>query len=614
MLVKSFDKTCLHYYHVFKLTGFYRHNISLITRHLVHSYSFTSIKHELIMQKAFFLLVIVTVLVASFWVKKQEANQKVEQNPIIEQSTLGSDAAISTVQTDDATTPSKQKPKVYTTTNHKKEQADVLLASHKQNTIPPPKLDNIDIVKHLATQKEDTHQSKAMSQQRAIHPLAKLLKKTTTTSQFFTIDNTKETIIQAKNGTLLSIPSDCFIQTDTTAIFTGKVHIELKEILSTPELVLSNIPTISPYGMLVGDGVLYLHASEKSTGKPLKMGERKNIYVEMPTENRDARMWVCYGQFNHQGNINWTASTQPTSDLIAIPLPYLDFEDKYLKSTLHAELNNAKYENTFIATREFEHRVAHMQANAAIYQEHLELIVSHYLDNVHSNLFHVDYQLYQYFKSLIAEANSAETNEVTALKRITQTFRQYYHQKLTQPVNLTPYGLNLGEDNAFAALRSYGMSTKKANSLLLINNTRNALIKERMDNKQKQTSKSTNYSFLINQTGWITLDKYEQHNKPKRQLAIQLNNSKAKTIPSAIYLVFKDFKTIVPASYKAKQDQYLFRGLPLGEEGHLVAIGYKNRQPYIHTKEIVVGQNYLETLTMRPTTLDMLKYEVGRLN
>ena len=69
----------------------------------------------------------------------------------------------------------------------------------------------------------------------------------------------------------------------------------------------------------------------------------------------------------------------------------------------------------------------------------------------------------------------------------------------------------------------------------------------------------------------------------------------------------------MPASQN-DQGEYYFKGLPVGEQAYMIAVSYKNNQPYIDLINVVVGKSEVTELSMRPTTIEMLKYQLSQIN
>jgi len=132
--------------------------------------------------------------------------------------------------------------------------------------------------------------------QRSMHPLAALFEKTTPPSQHYEINNKKEVVIKSKLGTVVSIPSNCFVNGNGKTI-EGKIDVELKEVFSTSDLLLANLYTNNDDGMWITEGAFYLDAT--ANGKKLKINPSKWIYVQTNTaKNKDTNKRLGFSLFN----------------------------------------------------------------------------------------------------------------------------------------------------------------------------------------------------------------------------------------------------------------------------------------------------------------------------
>lgn len=124
-------------------------------------------------------------------------------------------------------------------------------------------------------------------------------------SQFFTFNAHQETILQGNEGTILTIPTDCF-ETETGNILRGVGQIELKEFLKTSDMILSNLTTQSDGKMLETGGMIYLNAKD-AEGHSIKIRPEKNIAIVLPPSAKTADKQLFYGNKQADGQINWTS-------------------------------------------------------------------------------------------------------------------------------------------------------------------------------------------------------------------------------------------------------------------------------------------------------------------
>lgn len=134
--------------------------------------------------------------------------------------------------------------------------------------------------------------------------LQQLLLKQEEPSQRFVVSGTKTSVIKGKKGTVLYIDPKAFV-TASGENPGNSIEIELKELLSTNDLLRSAAQTVSDGDLLVSGGSYFIGAS--SNGKALQIKQGQSLKVEFPkitTEN----MELFYGEKDSTGTMNWKKS------------------------------------------------------------------------------------------------------------------------------------------------------------------------------------------------------------------------------------------------------------------------------------------------------------------
>ena len=477
----------------------------------------------------------------------------------------------------------------------------------------------LEPIEHKKQSQQYLNEEKTAIQQKE-HILTPLFEKTSVESQFFELYSNKAAVLKAKKGTILAIPEACFVD-DNNNIAIGYIEIEVKELFDKSNMLLSNFSTITPYDMLTSEGGIYIGAKDIH-GKSLRIAPYKSIYIEMPSKKRATDAWIYQGEHDEKGDINWVAANRQNTQLISFPLHSLHFDKADLSNELYQKLTSANYENTLIATREFEERLLFIQKNKHIHGNRIEPILDYFFKNLHKNLFEIDYLLQAYFTSLLKVYPYQDGDYVKEIKAISEQFKHYYEEKLTTVLHSRPYNIDLTDEYAFQKLRQKGMSSQKANHFINLYQYGATIIKDRNENnKVLEQKKNGKYSFskntfVINKTGWINIDGNKHKNYQKKKLEVQLESGKE--VPTAVYMLLRDRITLVPALKKenieTKEISYIFKNLPNKEKGYVIALGYKNEQPFIDVQDIVIGTQETVALKMRPTTIDMLSYQIAQLN
>ena len=186
--------------------------------------------------------------------------------------------------------------------------------------------------------------------------------------QHFNIDNNTANTIKTKNGTEILIPAGCFINSNGETV-KEVVQVEVIEAFSLKDFISSGLATVSDGKLLLSNGMMYINA--KAAGEQLQIDKSLPVSVSMPTMNANNGFQMFTGD-----GTSWTVDSSMTEIDYSITLPldllypegnnyiwhcfgsWPDGEDRYgYYDTNIISFNNPKYENTIIATPEFQRRV-----------------------------------------------------------------------------------------------------------------------------------------------------------------------------------------------------------------------------------------------------------------
>lgn len=99
------------------------------------------------------------------------------------------------------------------------------------------------------------------------------------TVQHFTIDATTYQVIQGTGGTIFYISPNSFV-TSGNGTVTGNISIELKELYSKKDMILTGVLPMSGHNPLVSGGEFFVKATQGS--QTLKLSGTSYVQVEMP--------------------------------------------------------------------------------------------------------------------------------------------------------------------------------------------------------------------------------------------------------------------------------------------------------------------------------------------
>jgi len=470
-------------------------------------------------------------------------------------------------------------------------------------------------------------------------------------SQHFEIDANSDFSISGENGTQIYIPSNSFINQEGE-IITGKVDIELIEVLSVADFIKSNLQTLSNGNLLQSEGMFFIDA--KSNGQAVALAPDKKLQIELPKINSydvasDIRIFS--GIYDSIGNINWNENQKLENKLIPLPLELFDYK-RWISFGFERIPNNEGYmapaddeiidsvtfknpslENTFIATREFEERYPHiMSAEWAIghYTSYYSTTVQTgqmikdstisliYLNNLDKDLWYCDSLAFTYMKAWEgkAEFDSYFYSEIETIDLLA-AFKRFYEERLTTVIEF-PSDIDLSAKNARNKLKENGVSEIEIDEILGAYDRQNKIVTARR-NKQTARRVLTN-SFSVSKLGWINCDQF--YNNPNaKESNIMANVSNIEEYEFATMSLIINGRRIALNGTSSDNTEYTFTGksepytrLPIGETATIFALSYKNDKPYIGIKEFVISEKESFNIELVESSIEEINEKLKRIN
>jgi hypothetical protein len=140
--------------------------------------------------------------------------------------------------------------------------------------------------------------------------------------QSFSVLPSKGATIEGKEGTLIIVPSNAFVD-ENNQVITSEVTVELVEALNLEDMVLYNLGTTSNGTPLESGGMLNIRAMIND--KEVKINPVRPLYIEVPTNEVKAGMMAFEGKIQSDGKLNWENPKALKKYLVNVPLKNLDF-------------------------------------------------------------------------------------------------------------------------------------------------------------------------------------------------------------------------------------------------------------------------------------------------
>jgi len=120
--------------------------------------------------------------------------------------------------------------------------------------------------------------------------------------EVFQINTVKDTVITCKEGTLLKIKANSFIDSKTNQIIKGKFQLKVTEYYKLSDIITANLTTLADDAILETGGMLYMEASQNTNNCILS--NNKSIDIGFPYEQHKKNMKLFKGEKDHD-LVNW---------------------------------------------------------------------------------------------------------------------------------------------------------------------------------------------------------------------------------------------------------------------------------------------------------------------
>ena len=259
-------------------------------------------------------------------------------------------------------------------------------------------------------------------------------------------------------------------------------------------------------------------------------------------------------------------------------------------------IKSAKYQNTFIATREFEARLK------VIFTTCNNAVLETYINNLDKNLYEVDSMA-----AIVAGDDRKEAFINFSKQRLTKVkeadkyadlLKDYYTKQLAKVKS----ELEKGQEKL---MRELNKKNKEAQELA---DDYKELLSEREENRMET------YGLDWTETGWVNIDNGELPKTwgLKTTEGIFVDNGKEFDRVYS-YIVFTSIKSLYRLNttdnveFYAGNDQAKEMLMPNEGTAILISIGYKGETPSLAIKEFELGLPIKYNLTLVPSTLDKVK-------
>jgi hypothetical protein len=415
-------------------------------------------------------------------------------------------------------------------------------------------------------------------------------------AQEFVIDNTRDTVINGKDGTALLIPANTF---NTN----GKVTIVLKEYYSYQDIITNKLCTTSDGKQLVTGGMI--HISAMADGKEIDMQPSKNIRWFVPDTSSTNMKGMQL--FTGIENRNWQLTYSST--LMNMQGDTLKHEERY--DGLNWVPQRRNFQNDFFVTmvkvldlRDLPYKVRYTKKgtiakfnvgyNPKVDKDSLKKILA---------------DKYYYDKVVIKEQRLKGADEVGdsvwVEKSTAKRFKLPYKDSIVNNNyyywSRTGFKFRTGQSTTY---RTYDLNPKKRNRPLM-----DTLKNENPLQDNFNATLNNRFSVDISSMGWINCDRFYNDTRPKMPLYVDLKDNAEKYYT---VLVFDKLKSMMTGSVAG--NKVMFSNLPEGETAKVISVGIKDGKPISAMETVQVAKNAITSLKFEETTPAEFKQQAASMD
>lgn len=264
-------------------------------------------------------------------------------------------------------------------------------------------------------------------------------------------------------------------------------------------------------------------------------------------------------------------------------------------------IKSDKYQNTLIATKDFEARLK------VIFKTCNDKVLELYINNLNKNLYEIDE---------MAAAMLANTN-------YQQAFIDFASQKLTK----------VPEADKYADMLKGYYKTQLAKVKSALQATANKFKQEQVKKEKAAQQTLTDYKNLLwkrekyrmetygfdyTETGWINIDRGTLPKEWSSQpLMVNITNSK-QLDRVYTYVIYTSIKSLYRLNTQNNEQFYVGNNdekqmlMPNNKTAVVIAVGYKNEAPWLAVKQFETVSESVISLTMEPSNASIVKQTISR--
>lgn len=378
--------------------------------------------------------------------------------------------------------------------------------------------------------------------------------------QQFTIDNSRDTLVQGNEGTVLLIPANSF---------NGKngVQITVKEFYKHSDMILNQLSTISNKDQLVTGGMMLIKASYNGNEIGINSNNPVRLYMPDTSSDKMSGMQLFNGE-NENGSINWLPQGQ-----------------YFAKTKIITEVRVLNIiDQPFKTKQKSKGEVGYFIVNDSIAVDK-------------AKLKEILKEKFGYYKV-----------------RLRSNIRNWFHEENGNRMFDNNYSTRIGDSVWMEKEKAdkYKLTSTASRQSMVVTGS-NAVPVNTELNKNAAVLLSTvqdKYSVKLTNMGWINCDRFYNAPGEKFQYAVNLNDS-AKNYYTV--LLFDNMNSMMNGFIK--DNKVVFPNVPANMPVKIISIGINpDGEPVYAMKQAITGKDELTGLQFETTSAAGLKTALSKID
>ena len=399
--------------------------------------------------------------------------------------------------------------------------------------------------------------------------------------QVFFIDNKKDTVLVAREGTVVFLPAGSFATNDS-------IRFEIREFYSYAEMVANGLSTLSDGRQLVTGGMLHLVAKRK--GQETAINPQRPLRVFIPGITAADSMQIFSGKKGGSGQVDYTnAQPEWTGGDLNWELTKVSIDSPVYKMFIRAlDLRDDAIEYTTYHGGEKVKAVFRRSPESPYSKEELMVMLKKKYGDYYDKI----------------KIRSIWKRDLLFRKRSVNDDEEYYRVVYNSS--------GIGDTSVFlpGTVRIYRLTPiDTVYRVCYWAHLGYREMKVPVFSRAIVSAIGEKYSIALDKLGWINCDRFYQSNQPKTDYAVDVSDDANNYVA---YMVFDKIKSVLGSSRAG--NRLIFTNIPASEPVRIMVMGARNGKPVSALINTNTSRNLLDIPVFEAAAADDIRSSLDQLN